>query len=333
LTSTGTAYARAALAGNPSDGYGGGVLAVCVANFAATVELVAPRDAEQADAEECLRVEPAAAAALVGSAAARHATATGRTAPRLRATVRTTIPREVGLAGSSAIVIATLRALDTLHETRIPREHLPVLALAAEADLGITAGLQDRVAQAYGGLTAMTFGLDGSFRARRLEGALLPPLILAWDARGAAASGVYHGDLRARWEAGEPLVHRVMAALRDHAADAAEALERGDADALGAAMDASYDLRASLGPLDPRHVELVEAAHRHGLPVNFAGSGGAVVALCIEPDRLTALREELERRGCRAEPVRLPPPHRCGEGAKAGVGHPNPPPRGPARAR
>jgi len=333
LTGTGSAFARAALAGNPSDGYGGGVLALCVANFTATVELVAPRDAEQPDAGGRLRVEPAAAAALVGSAAARHAAATGQTPPWLRATVRTTIPREVGLAGSSAIVIATLRALDTLLETRIPSEDIPVLALAAEVDLGITAGLQDRVAQAYGGLTAMTFGLDGSYRALPLDCGRLPPLILAWDARGAAASGVYHGDLRARWAAGEPLVHRVMTALRDQAAGAAEAVERGDADALGAAMDASYDLRASLGPLEPRHVELVEAVRRHGLPVNFAGSGGAVVALCDEPARLLALREELERGGGRAEPVRLPPPHRCGEGTKAGVGHPNPPPRGPARAR
>ena len=305
MTSTGSAFARAALAGNPSDGYGGGVLAVCLGNFAANVELVETRDTDRTDAGERLMVEPAAAAALVGAAAARHATATGRTPPRLRATVRTTIPREVGLAGSSAIVIATLRALDTLLETRIPSADLPVLALAAESDLGITAGLQDRVAQAYGGLTAMTFGLDGSYRARPLECARLPPLLLAWDARGAAPSGVYHGDLRARWAGGEPLVRRVMTALRDQAAGAAAAVERGDADALGCAMNASYDLRASLGPLAPRHVKLVEAARRHGLAVNFAGSGGAVIALCPAPDGLAALRKELEREGCRVQPVRL----------------------------
>ncbi|MDQ3631960.1 MAG: hypothetical protein M3417_11970, partial [Actinomycetota bacterium] len=241
----------------------------------------------------------------VGAAAARHAAVTGRAARGLRAVVRTTIPREVGLAGSSAIVIATLRALDTLLESPIARHELPHAALAAEADLGIAAGLQDRVAQASGGLTAMTFGLDGSYAARPLDPARLPPLVLAWDARGAAASGAYHGDLRARWATGEPLVHRTMAALAEQAAAAAAAVERDDARALGTAMDASYDLRAALGPLPPRHVALVDTARRHGLRVNFAGSGGAVVALCPDPDRLAALREELVRGDCRAQPVKL----------------------------
>jgi len=302
----GTALARAALAGNPSDGYGGGVLAVCLQNFAATVRLDAMREGARADADGRLHVEPAAAAALVVAAAARHAAATGRTAPGLRATVRTTIPREVGLAGSSAIVVATLRALDARLGTRLARDELPALALAAEQDLGIAAGLQDRVAQAYGGLTAMTFGLDGSYSARRLDPVALPPLVLAWDARGAAPSGAYHGDLRARWKGREPLVLRVMAALREQAVAAAAAVEAGDVDALGVAMDESYDLRASLGPVAPRHVALVEAARRHGLPVNFAGSGGAVVALCPDPARLAGLRESLARVGCRAQAVRLP---------------------------
>ncbi len=289
MTSTGTAYARVALAGNPSDGYGGGVLAVCVRNFAAAVELT--------PAEDGLRVEPPVAGALVRAAAARHAAATGRAAGGLRATVRTTIPREVGLAGSSAIVIATLRALDALLGTRIAREELPRLALAAESDLGITAGLQDRVAQAYGGLTAMTFGASGAFTARDLEPRMLPPLFVAWDPRGAEPSGAYHAELRARWARGEPRVHAAMAHLRDAAARAATAVQRGDAAGVGAAMDESFDLRASLGPLDPRHAALVAAARDLGLCANYAGSGGAIVGICADGERLAALSERLSDTG------------------------------------
>ncbi|MDQ3632510.1 MAG: hypothetical protein M3417_14825, partial [Actinomycetota bacterium] len=67
-SATGTAFARAALAGNPSDGYGGGVLAVCVRDFAATVELTQTGDGLRAEPEDAaLRVEPKEAAALVGA--------------------------------------------------------------------------------------------------------------------------------------------------------------------------------------------------------------------------------------------------------------------------
>ena len=282
---TGSAFARAALAGNPSDGYGGGVLAVCLRDFAATVELVVPPAPRDGD----LRVEPPGAAALVRAAAARHAATTGRATPALRGTVSTTIPREVGLGGSSAIVVATLRGLDALLGTRIGREDLPGLALAAEEDLGITAGLQDRVAQAYGGLTAMTFPAPGSFTARALDPELLPPLYLAWDPRGAAPSGTYHAELRARWAAGDARVRGVMARLGEAAQAAADALERRDTQALAAAMNASFDLRAALGPLDPRHVALVRSARELGLCANYAGSGGAIVGIAPDPERVAAL--------------------------------------------
>ena len=66
------------------------------------------------------------------------------------------IPRQVGLAGSSAIVTATMRALMTFYQVEIPIEKLPTLVLSAEVDeLGINAGLQDRVIQAYEGCVYM----------------------------------------------------------------------------------------------------------------------------------------------------------------------------------
>ena len=293
---TGTAFARAALAGNPSDGYGGAVLAVCLRDAAATVELT------PVPGPPALRVEPGAAAALVAAAAARHAAATGVATSGLHATVRTTIPREVGLAGSSAIVIATLRALDALLGTAIDREELPLVALAAETDLGIAAGLQDRVAQAYGGLTAMSFG-DGTFAARAVDPALLPPLFVAWVPGSAAPSGTYHAALRERWTAGDPEVRSAMARLAQAARDATAAVEREDPPALAAAMDASYDLRAALGPLDPRHVALVRTAREVGLCANYAGSGGAIVGIVTDRDRLDALGARLAPAGAHVRTV------------------------------
>ena len=65
----------------------------------------------------------------------------------------TTIPRQRGLSGSSAIATAALNCL-LRHfslEAAIPPADRPQLVLAAEAELGIAAGLQDRVIQVGGG--------------------------------------------------------------------------------------------------------------------------------------------------------------------------------------
>ncbi|MCW3016327.1 MAG: Glucuronokinase 1, partial [Solirubrobacterales bacterium] len=183
--------ARAALAGNPSDGYGGAVLAVCVDGLAATVQVApAPRDI----------VEPDECSALVGATVRRFRTVVGAAAGAPVAVhVASTIPREVGLAGSSAIVLATLRALGALTGTGIAEEELAAVALDVEVSgLGIAAGPQDRVVQARGGLVAMDFAAGGLGVAAPLDPGGLPPLLLGWLASAGQASGGYHADLRAR---------------------------------------------------------------------------------------------------------------------------------------
>lgn len=71
----------------------------------------------------------------------------------------TNIPRQAGLSGSSALVLATLRCLIEAHsvEDGISAFDLPSLALAVETSLGIAAGLQDRVVQTFGGCVYMDF--------------------------------------------------------------------------------------------------------------------------------------------------------------------------------
>lgn len=65
--------------------------------------------------------------------------------------------QQAGLSGSSAIVCAALSCLIDFYGVRdkISVEVRPNLILNAEKELGIVAGLQDRVAQVYGGLVYM----------------------------------------------------------------------------------------------------------------------------------------------------------------------------------
>lgn len=64
---------------------------------------------------------------------------------------------QTGLSGSSAIVSAALSCLLDFYNVRhlIKVQVRPNIVLSAEKELGIVAGLQDRVAQVYGGLVHM----------------------------------------------------------------------------------------------------------------------------------------------------------------------------------
>src|SRR5581483_5872560 len=85
---TGTALARAALVGNPSDGYGGATLALTVPERRAEVRVVTGRGSIDPPSE------------LVAAAVARFECEIAPGAPPSDLRWETTIPRSVGLGGS-----------------------------------------------------------------------------------------------------------------------------------------------------------------------------------------------------------------------------------------
>jgi glucuronokinase len=276
-----TAPARAALLGNPSDGYGGAVLAFAFADFEARVERCASLDADP-DAVPLLR------------AAAVRARNGGDEGGPCELRMRTSIPREVGLGGSSAIVLAALRALGVT----APPDELARLALAIEVeDLGIAAGLQDRLVQAHGGVLLMDFAAG---RWEPLDPATLPPLYVAWREDAGEPSGRFHGALRARFERGDPAVRGAMTELGDVARAGAAALRDGDHTALARLVDRTFDIRAEIADLDPRHVRMIEVARSVGASANYAGSGGAIVGTLPDPDAFGELERALVAEGCQA---------------------------------
>ena len=267
--------ARSGLVGHPSDGYGGATLAVALHNFAAHV------DAEPAAALDiapaCDGQWPEGGRPLIAATVVRFAREHPGFDPRVAIRYRSTIPRRLGLGGSSALVIATLRALAELAGTTIPETKLPPLALAVETEeLGIAAGLQDRVVQTYGGLVFMDFA---SHTYEPLPCELLPALFVAWRPDAGGSSGDAHAGVRERFAHGDRDVVAAMSALAQLAHDARAALEARDLDAFAAALDAGHDVRARIFDLDPRHTELIDAARALGLPATYTGSGGAIAGI------------------------------------------------------
>jgi glucuronokinase len=292
---TGSAFARAALLGNPSDAYGGKTIAVTIADFSARA---AVRRAER----PLIEGGGAGGRELIAATVTRFGRAcrsVGAEPPgTLAVDLHTDIPRQVGLGGSSAIVIATLRALCELHGFVIGPEAMAELALAIEAEeLGIAAGLQDRVVQTHGGLVYMDFAAGAPAPYRGLDPALLPPLFVAYRPEGAGPSAAVHAALRRRFERGESGVRETIERIASLAESGRRCLLTGDRSGLGPLMAENVRLRAELIELEPRHLRMVELAASCGAPANYAGSGGAIVGLIPEGGR-GELFDALRAEGC-----------------------------------
>src|SRR6185503_12802522 len=97
-----------------------------------------------------------------------------------------TIPLRLGMGGSSAIITAALRALCQYFNVDIPLPVSANLVLETEIrELGVPAGLQDRVIQAYEGVVYMDFSRDvmdrqGFGNYERLDPKLLPNIYVAY---------------------------------------------------------------------------------------------------------------------------------------------------------
>ena len=236
------AYARAGLMGNPSDGYNGKTLSVIVGNFAAEVtlyewdqieivwsqqdqsrfrsvdELV--RDVELHGYYGGVRLVKATIKKFVEYCRERGHWLHDRT---FSIRYHSAIPRQVGLAGSSAIIVATLRCLMEFYGIEIPRDVQPSFVLSIETqELGITAGLQDRVIQVYQGAVSMDFSSTAMREVLGFHCGLyepidvkkLPPLYVAYSADVSEPTEVVHNNLRARYQQGEKAVVEAMSQFR-----------------------------------------------------------------------------------------------------------------------
>ena len=322
---TEVASARAALAGNPSDGYGGKTISLAIANYAATVVVYSWPELEIIpSASEGVRFDSLAdlsadvgrngyygALRLVKASIKRfhdYCVQAGIELPAENFSIRydTDVPRGVGMAGSSAIIVATFRALMCFYGVEIPQPILPDWILSVEkSELKIQGGLQDRVAQVYGGLTYMNF--DAQITARQghgdyqsLDASQLPPLYLAFQTDLAEPSDVVHNDLRARYDAGDADVHGAMDELCAITEVARAAIERGDADELGRQIDANFDVRDRIMRVASGHKAMIAAARGAGASANFAGSGGAIIGTWSgESADFARLKSALGALGCR----------------------------------
>jgi glucuronokinase len=295
-------YPRAALLGNPSDGYYGKTIAFPFDNFCAEVTLYETPELEILPAEYDSNIfdsidELVFDVKLYGyyggirllKAAVKkfhdYCTEESLKLDNRNFTIRykSDIPYKLGLAGSSAIITACFKALMIFFGVKIPKQILANLVLSVEVDeLDITAGLQDRVVQAYESPVYMDFSKElmdkqgwGLYQTINFD--LLKNLYIAYRTDLAEGSETVHNNFRERYNFGDPQVLEAIKEWIELTEEGKEALEKGDFEKLAHHINRNFDIRRSAMNISAKNILMVEKARSVGASAKFTGSGGAII--------------------------------------------------------
>lgn len=301
MTIRASAPGRCGILGNPSDIYGGFVLS-CSVPARATCTLIFDGGAE-------LPSDPTLWLA---------ATARLPLAETPRVIWSSDVPRSSGLAGSTALLTATvacvLRSRGQDPDLSTPTGLAEFAELVRDIELveaQVVCGYQDAYMTVHGGLRALDFagkhpihsGPHG--KAELLQGELPFLLVTTGVER---LSGSVHGPMRDRWLAGETEVVAAMERFAELGRYGAQALPRGDWSGIAEAMKENQALIRSLGGSGEAIDRLIDDCLACGaLAAKLAGAGMGGTVLALSND-CSELEEHLAARGYRQfmRPASLP---------------------------
>lgn len=311
-------YPRAALLGNPSDGYFGKTIAFTFNNFSAEVTLWETPELEILPAEYDTNIfkgirELSADVKLYGyyggirllKAAVKrfyeYCESNSLILDDRNFTIRyhSDIPFRLGLAGSSAIITACLKALMIFYKIEIPKNILPNLILSVEKEeLGIAAGLQDRVVQSYETPVYMDFNREliesrgyGIYEPMNKD--LFHNLYIAFRTDLSEGSEVVHNNFRERYDFGDPEVLNSIKQWVELTDKGRTALEKQDYQSLAELINRNFDIRRTVMNVSRTNIQMVELARSAGASAKFTGSGGAIIGTYADDQMFEHLRRIL----------------------------------------
>lgn len=324
-------YSRIGLMGNPSDGFFGKTLSCCIRNFYAQVVLMEslrikivphsihdPTEFGNLNELEQISIRDG----YYGGIRLIYATCKrfneycrekgiALDSRNFSVIYDTNIPRQVGLGGSSAIIVSLLKSLMEFYNitsNEIPLEDQPNLVLSVETkELGINAGLQDRVIQTYGGMVYMDFDKDiigklGHGIYEQMDPRLLPSMFLAYTDNPGKDSGKMHNEVRFRFNQGDAEIINAMATFAGYAQEAKQVLEKRDYKSFGELMNMNFNLRRKIygdKVIGEDNLLMINIARNLGAPAKFPGSGGAIIGMYEDNDQFDRLKEAYISHGFR----------------------------------
>jgi galactokinase/mevalonate kinase-like predicted kinase len=300
-----TVPARAALLGNPTDIYGGQVLA-CTVSLRAVVEIYAADESDLVFGQERVPILSRRDLEQVGDrfdllrAALRLVSAE----QNCRLVAKTEIPETAGLAGSAALILATLGAIHAFTNKSIELLSMIKMARSLEMDaLYNFCGWNDFVACAVGGVNLIDYFDSNDVEPRpKITPIVFNPSdvsFLVGTTGGTHRSGLRNSDLKARWEEGDALVRSSYGSLMNLATKGVDALQRRDWRGFGKMMSENFVIQYRLGSASAIEQSLVERANSlgaFGAKLCGAGHCGSIVLLTSR-EKIAAIREGLQAFG------------------------------------
>ncbi len=294
-----SAPGRAGIIGNPTDMYGGAVLSCSVALRAHVTVTPAHHWVLEAGGQEC---EIAGRDDLRPQ---RDQFDLARVvldylrlpSPAGRIHYDSEIPMRSGLAGSTALLVALVRAMFAWRG-----EHPTPYQVAERAryielnNLKVVCGYQDAYMCTFGGLNYIDFRSKQFYLQAEAElfatveplAAYIPRLPFILGFTGVQhVSGAVHRPLRERWLDGEPAVVEGYKRMTEIAQLGKKALVLGDWPALGRLMNENHAIQRDLGGSGESNERLIAAALQAGAlgaKLAGAGDGGTIIALWPWPD-------------------------------------------------
>jgi D-glycero-alpha-D-manno-heptose-7-phosphate kinase len=219
-------------------------------------------------------------------------------------TAESQAPAGAGLAGSSALAIACIGALNHLVGDRYaPRKFVTIAANIETTVIRVPAGFQDYYSALYGGTSCIHFRPDGiEHEALRVDTETLERRICICYTGEPRLSGTNNWEITKNHIDGDPYLFDLFEGIRDSSVRMREALLAADWQSVSDTMHRAYPNRKRLAPgvTTPQMEMLVEKALSNGAEaakVCGAGGGGCIAFFCAEGRRADVERALAEEEG------------------------------------
>src|SRR3990170_114111 len=222
-------------------------------------------------------------------------------------------PAGAGTGGSSALAVATAAALAAVTGQRLDRHTLIEQARSIETQaIHVPTGYQDYYAAAYGGASAIEFGLTGIRRLPVGTKAFLEQLerhLLLVYLGKPRFSGANNWELFKRHIEGNRKTVALFEALKENAVSMRNAFLNQDVARIAELLNRDWSIRrralpAMSSPAIDRLIRALRRAGALGARVCGAGGGGCL-ALVIEPEARVRLVGIAESAGARTLPCSI----------------------------